>query len=342
MTDEQRKSASSATKSISDVLKRKTGSAIDVDLLFGAMASSLGMETRLAYLGDRSEMFFDPKMTNEYFIHLDAVAVRDGQGWTFYNPGSNFLPIGSLPWSDEDVWALLVGEKGFAWVKTPITTYQKSVAKRTGKFRLTEDGTLEGDVRMEYGGQLGLRYRMDNYDESPNKREEDLKEEIKKRLSAADVSNISIENVTDSQKPFTYSFKIRVPNYAQKTGKRLFLQPGFFENGKSPMFPNSTRKYDIYFPFPWSEQDDIEITLPAGYALDSADQPADLTDPGKISSLEISIGVDKEQTFIKYRRNFYFGGGGNLLFPAASYQQLKNLFDAFQKADAHTITLKQK
>ncbi len=148
--------------------------------------------------------------------------------------------------------------------------------------------------------------------------------------------------MTDPNKPFIYAFKVRVPNYAQKTGKRIFLQPGFFENGKSSMFSSATRKYDVYFQYPWSEQDNIEITLPKGFALDSADQPADITDAQKIASLAINIGVDTEQTVIVYNRKFYFGGGGNMLFPVTSYQGLKNLFDAFQKADAHTITLKQK
>ncbi len=45
---------------------------------------------------------------------------------------------------------------------------------------------------------------------------------------------------------------------------------------------------------------------------------------------------------MKYERKFHFGGGGNTFVPrAASYQPVKNMFDAFNKADAHTITLKQ-
>jgi hypothetical protein len=54
------------------------------------------------------------------------------------------------------------------------------------------------------------------------------------------------------------------------------------------------------------------------------------------------MGVDKQQTTLVYNRDFHFGGGGNLLFPAGSYVPVKNLFDAFQKSDLHTITLKQK
>jgi hypothetical protein len=332
----------SKQKELGDTLKSKTANAPLVDLLFGSMANSLGFETRIAFSGNRSKMFFEPPMTNESFVHPAAIAVKVGESWKFFNPGMSFLPYGMLIWYEEDVWALLVGEKQHGWEKTPMTGIDKSAAKRTGKFKLAEDGTLEGDVRLEYTGQSALTARLDMYEDSPAKREENFKEEIKQRISTAEVSNIVIENITDISKPLVYQYKIRVPNYAQKTGKRLFLQPGFFEYGETPLFAGDTRKYDIYFQYPWAENDEIEIVLPAGFALDSAEKPGEISDPGKIGRLKIDIGINNEQTLMKYNRQFHFGGGGNILFPAKVYQPLKNLFDEFQKNDSHTITLRQK
>lgn len=340
LTDEQRAKLPE-NKTHNDVLKRGSGPAGDINLLFGAMANALGFETRIAFSGNRSEIFFDPEMTSDFFIHPAAVAVKVGEDYKFFDPGTPFLPSGSLIWYEEGVWAMLVGEGGYIWMKTPMSAADKSVAKRTGNFKLLEDGTLEGDVRIEYTGQLGYRYKINAYDESADKREESLKEEIKKRMSTAEVSSIAIENINDPNKPFVYTYKIRVPNYAQKTGKRLFLQPAFFEYGESPLFSSAARKYAIYFNFPWSEQDKINIQYPAGYSLDNADAPGLIADPQKISLHDVKIGVVKDQNILKYERNFYFGGGGNILFPSTAYQPLKNLFDAFSKSDSHTITLKQ-
>jgi hypothetical protein len=133
-----------------------------------------------------------------------------------------------------------------------------------------------------------------------------------------------------------------VPNYGQKTGKRMFFQPGFFEYGTNPMFSNATRKYDIYFHYPWSEQDSVEIEYPKTFDLDSADSPSPINDPQQIGLLNISIRADRNNSLMFYDRKFHFGGGGKILFQPVNYQPLKNLFDAFHKADAHTITLKQK
>lgn len=340
LTDEQRAKLT-RNKSFEDVLKNKAASSQFVDMLFGAMASSLGYETKIAFSGNRSKMFFNPEMTNESFIHPAAIAVKVGENWKFYNPGMKFLPAGMLVWYEENVWALLIGEKDYAWVMTPMTDTNKSVAKRTGKFKLLEDGTLEGTVKIEAVGQNALDFKIDNYDESANTREENLKNELKARMSTAEISEVSISDIVDAAKPIIYQYKVRVPNYAQKTGKRLFLQPGFFEYGESPLFSTASRKYDIYFQYPWSEEDDIQIDLPKGFTLDSADAPGKLEDPQKIGSLNINIGVSKEGDYISYRRKFFFGGNDKILFPVSAYQPLRNLFDAFHKADTHTITLKQ-
>jgi hypothetical protein len=331
-----------SNKKLADVLKNRSAGVQFIDMLFGAMASSLGLETRVAILGNRNKKFFNPNITNDRFIHLGVIAVKTPEGWKFFNPGVSFLPYGTLMWYEEDVWAMLVGEKDYIWLQTPFSDVEKTVAQRTGKFQLSEDGTLEGDVSISYTGQMGVAYKMDNYDESANQREEDLKNDIKRRISAAEVNNITMENVIDPANPFVYKFKVKVPNYAQKTGKRLFLQPGFFEYGEHTTFSSANRKYDIYFHYPWSENDHIEITLPKGYGLDSADAPAAVEDPNKIGSDVISIRVDPAQTFLIYDRKFHFGKNGNYLFQASAYQPLKNLFDAFFMADSHVLTLKQK
>jgi hypothetical protein len=97
-----------------------------------------------------------------------------------------------------------------------------------------------------------------------------LRDRIKEHLTTAELSNIHLEGVTEPAKPFSYSYDIRVPGYAARTGKRLFVQPAFFQHGLGPLFPTSVRKHDIYFNYPWVEQDEVTIELPQGFILDNA------------------------------------------------------------------------
>lgn len=340
LTDEQKEEIK-ANKNTEDTYKKMQGTSTEINELFASLTDGLGFETRIAFGGNRSEKFFNISQAHVSFVHFTGIAVKVNGEWKYYDPGSYFVPYGMISWFEEDTDVLLLGYKDFITTHTPFSGYEKSAAKRTGKFKLLEDGTLEGTVRIEYTGHLSTLHKTNNYDESANQREENLKKEIQGQMTTAELSNISIENVSDPEKPFTYQFKVRVPNYAQRTGKRLFFQPGFFENGKKAEFASATRKYPIFFRYPWSEVDNIEIELPKGFELDNAERPSPVADPQNIGALDVKISIDKTSNILLYNRNFHFGGGGNVLFSTANYQPLKNLWDLFHEADSKQITLKQ-
>lgn len=342
LTAEQREKLKQ-NKTPADTLKRGQGTGRDIDMLFAAMALSLGFDVRMANLADRSDMFFDRSFADDYFLVTYDIAVKVGDSWRFYDPASMYVPIGMLRWQEEGEAALISDSKEPAWVETPMSAPEKSLEKRTGKFRLLEDGTLEGDVRVEYTGHLASDKKEYNDDDSQAQREDTLREMVKAQISTAELSEIKIENVTDPVKPFIYSYHVRVPGYAQRTGKRLFFQPGFFTYGASSPFGSGTRSYDVYFHYPWSEEDQITIELPEGFGIDSGDAPAPITPDmtNKICAQSIKMAFDPNQRALVYNRKFFFGGGGSILFPADRYVAVKNLFDAISKSDTHTITLKQ-
>jgi len=326
-------------KKPSDTLKRGVGPGIDINLLFAAMVNAAGFDARIALLPDRGERLFDPNVYIPGALGAWNIAVRFGTTWKFFDPGSQYIEPGMLRWQEEGVDALIVDEHS-TWTTTPVTDAQKSKEKRSAKLRLDENGTLEGDVTVEYTGHLAVERKVMNEDDSPGQREENLKEMVKDRLSSAELTNIIIENATNPTKPFIYKYHVRVPDYAQKTGKRLFFQPGFFTKGVSALFSAGTRRYPIYFHFPWSEEDKITIELPKGYALDNADRPAPIN-AGPTSKHEINMGVTNDQATLHYNRSFFFGTSELLLYPVSKYDLLKQLFEEVNRADNHIITLKQ-
>jgi hypothetical protein len=343
LTDDER-SKLKDNKSPGDTLKRGQGTGFDIDLLFAALAKAAGFDARLAFSGNRDDLFFTKDLANAYFLGSTFVAVRVGEGWQFFSPAEMYTPFGMLGWPEEGQDVLITDAKEPMWVTTPIATPDKSQVKHTAKLQLSEDGTLEGDVRVEYTGHWASEKKEYNDDDSPQERENTLRNEVKGRLSTAELSNIQIENVTDPIKPFVYAYHVRVPGYAQRTGKRIFLQPAFFQHGAGPLFPTSSRMHPIYFHYPWSEQDEVTIELPAGFALDSPDAPAPFAS-GELSRYQVQIMVTRDQKKLIYKRSFFFGGGGveldRLYYAASGYTPLKTFFDLLQKQDNHTITLKQ-
>jgi hypothetical protein len=247
------------------------------------------------------------------------------------------VPFGMLRWQQEGQPALLADPKDPVFVQTPVSPAESSMEKRTAKLRLSEDGAIEGEVRIEYTGHMAVENKEYYDDEAPAEREKRMHAALAKRISNAEVADVKFENVTDPFKPLVISYKVRAQGYAERTGKRLFLQPSFFKKGVGPLFPTNTRQHDIYFHYPWAEEDDVTIELPAGFALDNADQPGDINF-GDVGYYKINIGVTKDQRMMIYKRRFRFSG---MLFPKNTYAELKRVFDAVNQIDNHVITLKQ-
>ncbi len=329
-----------ANKNPADTLKRGMGTGGDVDLLFAALANASGFDARIVLAPDRGDLFFDKSIPNSYFIDPQNIAVNVGGNWKFFNPGYNYIPFGMLRWQEEGEQALITDPKQPVWVNTPMSPPEKSKVKRNAKLKLSDDGTLEGDISVEFTGHFAIEKKEEMDEESDTQREESLKAEIKDQMSAAEVTAIKIENVTDHVKPLVYAYHVRFPGYAQRTGKRLFLQPAFFQHGVGPLFATTGRKYPVYFHYPWSEDDYVEIELPHGYALDNADAPAPFTSAG-ISEYKPSLAITTDKKSLVYKRSFFFGGGGSILFPVESYGAVKNYFDVLHKQDSHSVALKQ-
>jgi hypothetical protein len=326
-------------KKPSDTLKRGVGSGVDINLLFAALVNAAGFEARIALLPDRGRRFFDRDVIIPGSLRPAAIAVSTGFSWKLYDPAFKYITAGMLRWQEEGVDCLIAGDRT-TWITTPMSPPEKSKEKRVATLTLDENGTLEGDVTIEYTGHLAVERKLQNDEDSPEQREESLKAAIQARLSSAELSNVVVENATDPGKPFIYKYHVKVPEYAQRTGKRLFFQPGFFHKGIEPLFSAGERRYPIYFRFPWSEEDKVTLTLPKGYVLDNADRPAPIS-AGPVSKYEVKMSVTNDQTTLMYGRNFYFGGGDSILFPVTNYPILKQLFDGIHQADNHMITLRQ-
>jgi hypothetical protein len=269
-------------------------------------------------------------------------AVKMGEKWEFFNPSSYYAPYGLLGWATEGQTAMITDNKGPIWVPLGLASADKSTEKRSGKFKLLPDGSLEGEGRIEYTGHWATTIKNINRGDSDVEREKYLKDKLRSMiLGSAEIENFTMENLDDPEKPVVYTFKIRVPDYASRTGKRLFFQPNVFERSSKPRFVSNTRKYDIYISYPYSESDDITLELPDGFSLESADSPMPIKDKQGIGSDEVSMGVTKDGKTLVYKRKFSFGNDGYIQFPVSSYPILKQFFEAFNSVDVHQLTLKQ-
>jgi hypothetical protein len=339
LTSQQRVSAKE-NKHPADTLKRGVGTGKDINLLFAALAIAAGFDARVTRLADRSDKFFDQSFLDPYFLRAYNIAVKAGDGWRFFDPASRFVTPGMLRWQEEAAEALLIDPKESRFVETPMSEPEKSLTQRTAKFRLSTDGTLEGDVTVVYTGHPAVEEKNSHAAESPEERAEELIQNLKDRLATAEVTAVKVENLTDPLNPLRYSYHVKVPGYAERAGRRLVLQPAYFHRNAPALFPASARIHPIYFKYPWSEEDEVAIETPAGFALDHAEAPASFR-IGQAGEYIVRLTVAADGRTLVYQRNFVMGRKRMIIFPTASYPQLKNVFDSIHQQDDHTILLRE-
>lgn len=325
-------------RSASDVLKSGRGDWHDIDLLCAAMLKAVGFDPRVANVSTNAEPVFERRNGNKYFNRTEVIAVKIDSEWKFLSPSSRYISFGMLPSSIENQVALISDPKLPVFVDTPGSKPEQSLQKRTARLKLSPDGSLEGEVRMEFSGHFSAYHKEKNDELTASEREKLLIATIKRRtMDSAEISDISIENVTDPDKPFTYVFRLKLPLYAQQTGRRLLIQPNIFERGIDPRFPKGSREYDISLDYPWKEEDEVTIDLPAGVKAESVDQPDRIADGLGNALLESKVELSSDKLTLRYSRSMTFGLKSILGIDSTQYDVVKRFFDSVHSADTKGI-----
>lgn len=318
-------------------IKEKAGSPYEINLLFASLAQAADFDVRMALVVDRSRCFFDRSFQAPSAMPDVIVAVKLGEQWMFFNPGAGIVPSQELEWKNENVMALIGNKTGSVMVTTPGSDENDSRAVRTADLKIDEQGNLTGNVSIEYTGHLAVIKKAELGRETSEGRRKFFEDDYSKRLGTIEISNLEFENLEGTAQPVMVRFDIEVPRFGQRTGTRIFIQPSFFEKGKVPVFVESERVYDVYFPFSWSEEDEVRIGLPEGYELEDANAPESAEVPDLLG-YKVELALLKKENALRFRREYSFTGR---LLKGKLYPALKELFDELQTREQHTITLRE-
>jgi len=326
-------------KSSADTIRQGIGTGYDINILFTSLVNAAGLDARIALTGDRSDLFFSPNLDDAYFLRGRLVAVKLDGAWKYYDPATPYLPCGLQLWEQQGTPVLITDGKQPEWSKSQMSLPEESLESHSANLKLAEDGSVSGAFRMKYTGHLAVDERIRLSGKNASERDQYLIDEMKDRFGSPEISDIKWDGIEDAEKPVSVSFNMKIESYVQRTGKRMFVQPTIFQRGDVARFPNSTREHPVYFHYPWSERDEIVIELPPGYELDHPDVPPAIVS-GKTASWKVTAEIRNRNT-LTYKREFFFGGDGNIMLDPDVYPIAKKLFDAIHTNDEHMFAVKR-
>jgi len=235
----------------------------------------------------------------------------------------------------------VVNESGYQWMTTPVAPPEATQTRRAGHFTLSEDGTLEGRVDIEMTGHRAMDGRGMFRNKSKEETLKLVREQLAERLPAAEPDDVVLTHLPDNTQPLGLSYKVRVPGFAEVAGARLVLPLNYFTAGTSNLLTGESRHFPIYLEIAETLHDEMDITMPDGFALDGATAPPRIGDAATPVNATYAVSYVRKEKRLHYQRDEVIGVDGAIHFRAESFEPLRRLFDLMHQADTHQIVLKR-
>jgi hypothetical protein len=331
---EEKRDKDKENNNVEDILKHDYAYKEQINLFYVAMAQAAGFESSLLRAAPRDTTRFHLDMQERKELSSTLVWVHAADKDYFLDPGALYCPFGLIPWYETAIPALRSTKQGAVFIQVPGTPSSVSAIERHAQLALDSQGSLSGTLTVRYTGQRARTRKLEGRNQDNEGRKKELGSEIKRALpSDAKFEITSIKGWEKSEEPLTVELHLVLPGMAESAGKRLLLPIGLYESAQRQLFEPSSRKQDIYFPYPYQELDDITIKLPANMQSTTLPPPQSL-DPGGQLKYEITAG--QEGNSIHIQRKLVVG---SMLYPVNAYPAIRKFFGAAKSDDEQQIVI---
>jgi len=296
---EEKKEQLKENKNAAEVIKHGYGDRDDINFLFVAMARAAGFEASVILVASRRNRLFDRNWPA--IPQMDArIAVVKLNGRDVYlDPGTRSCPYGLIRWIYTATPALRLRGLGIDTFSTPDPLPGSFMINRTSDLLLDENGSLQGNLIVEYRTGEALEHRLDALDTDEAGRAKQLEEELQAWLPENAVVKLVRVEGWDSDGPLTASFTVQVPGFATISPKRILMPTCLFTARYHSAFNAPTRKYPIYFPYPFNETDRATIRLPAGYTVESVPPPQSVVPTPPFASYRSDSQINRQELIVQ-------------------------------------------
>jgi hypothetical protein len=284
---EKKREKEKVVKNVEDVWKSGAGSGREITWLYLALVRAAGLEAYPVLVSRRNEYFFTPQMMDPHRLDDNVVLVKLNGKDAFYDPGTAHTPFGILPWPETGVKGLRLDKDGGAWVTTTVPDASVSNIARKADLKMTDQGTLEGQVTVTFSGleALSIRLELRNQDEAA--RTKYIEDVVREFIPV--IIDVELKNKPDwssSSPTLVGEFEIKVQGWASAAGHRALIPVGLFGAPEKHVFEHASRVHPIYFDFPTARIDDVTIELPLDWKVNSI--PPAHKDEGRVCSYNTS------------------------------------------------------
>lgn len=228
---------------------------------------------------------------------------------------------------------LRLDKDGGTWIQTILPTSEESRVERTANLKLTDQGDLEGKLKVTYVGLEALSRRVEERNEDDSERKKFLEEQVKNYIPAG--SEVELTNKPEwnsSDTKLQAEFDVKVPGWASSAGRRALLPTGLFGGSEKHMFEHAERVWPVYFRYPFKRVDNLTIELPLGWR--TGDIPKPVNQDAKAAQYSLKIENEKDTLHIeRILRSDLF------MVPKDLYPVLRGFYQIVRTGDEQQVVL---
>jgi tetratricopeptide (TPR) repeat protein len=271
-----------------DVLANGFGDCKDKHTLFAALLQSIGVNSYPVLI--HSSIKLDPDVpTPAIFDHV-ITAIPKGDKFTWLDTTPGAAPFAVLGFALRDKLALVVmdGNKGLL-TKTPRDIPFAPYTRFTMDAKLSKDGILDGDARLEARGDSEIFFRL-AFRNTLESKWKDLAQVLSQSLGfAGTVDEVMVAPLDDTSNAFWVTYKYHRPDYGDWPNHKIILPFAYF---LIPQLSPDEEKINGAIPLGASNDLTYEarVTLPQGFTP------------------EVPASVHQSNSFMRYDSTYKFSG----------------------------------
>lgn len=254
-----------------------------------------------------------------------------------FDPTDELTPFGRLRGELQANYGLLVTGDGGALIRLPELSPAINGVHRSGKFQLSQSGTLTGDVvEVMYGDSATQQRYMLRAVTKDTDRIRHVESLLSRSLGTYQVNKASIGDLNVHDRPLQYIYSLTADMYAKSAGDLVLVRPRILGNkSRDILEKKEARKYPVEFEGPEKDADNFEITLPAGYEVDELPPPVN----SEFSFASYHSKTEMDGNVLRYTRTFEIK---EVSVPVEKLNDLKKLYRVIASDERNTAVLKPK
>jgi len=310
---------------------KKIGSSADINFLLLQLLKKLDLEVYPMITSTRGNgMVYEYFPTVEGFNYV-IVYVKSGDDSYFLDATDRFCPAGMLPQKCLNGKGFLIMRDKGQWIEIPLK--KPSTKMVYCDMALDENGSLKGSLsyqRTDYSAAW-FRKRFDGFNST-----EEYLDDFEKNNSDCVVSDFSIEDLEDLDKPVIANYQLEMMNKAMVMGDEIFLEPILFEKISENPFRIEERDYPIDFNYPRSTVYIAKFIVPEGYIIEEMPEACRMI--LKNNSATFTYSITPRENTIQVMYNFVLS---KPVYFQMEYKELKELYNHIVSKLAEPIILKK-